>query len=882
MKKRIFFADLTHTGKGIHASTFPLGMSFVASYAKKCLADDFEISLFKFPEDLSKALIDTPPDFLCMSNYSWNLELAYKFSCLAKEKNPNLIVIFGGPNFPVDPLERQEFLRQKPQIDFYIQNEGEIGLVELVNKIQHYNFDFCQLKTNQERITNTVYLYRNQLIEGEFQRILDLDIIPSPYLSGLLDPFFDLPLSPMLETTRGCPFTCAYCADGIISKSKVARFSAERTTEELKYISERIKNVDELIVTDLNFGMYKEDAAAAKQIALIQEKQGWPVLVQVSLGKNSKTQIMEVVSLLGRSLNLGAAIQSSDPDVLRNIKRNNISLDAYRSFLEFGNKLAKDTATFTEVILALPGDKKETHFNSLRYGIENGAKNLRMYQAMLLIGTSMAAPEARNEFQYQTKFRVIPGGVGFYKFGNQEFSVAEIEEIIVGSKDLSFEDYVSCRVMHLLIESCYNNSIFQEIFFSLECMAVYPFECLLYLHQHRELYTPKMDEIITKFITATKDLFDSQEEAEKYLQQQEIIKKYISGDLGINELLVYKAELYLDLEDVSKVLLQAVKCCLIQRGLLNSRAENYLDQLREFVLCKKGEVYQCDKQFVRSFNYDFRLLEEQDYKIDLRTLELSGTKFSFKFYHNEMQKKHIQNILHLYANTPSGIGRVLQRANLKKMVRCFDYDEEKDGRAGINEGLKMNGDLKMDAAPENKLETKTMEVESIRDYSSDKILSVEKASGIIDDLKRNGKIVGLCHGGFDLTHPGHVKHFESAKKLCDVLCVSVTSDQFVNSRKGSGRPIYSDKLRAYMVAAIGFVDYVIISDFPKGVGVINLLRPSFYIKGPDYVRKTTPGITAEREAIKLVGGEMRYTTEPPMSTTKIIEYIKKEVASNEK
>lgn len=172
-------------------------------------------------------------------------------------------------------------------------------------------------------------------------------------------------------------------------------------------------------------------------------------------------------------------------------------------------------------------------------------------------------------------------------------------------------------------------------------------------------------------------------------------------------------------------------------------------------------------------------------------------------------------------------------------------------------------------------------INSIDCYKSEKVLGFGEAIKLIEKLKLENKTVGLCHGGFDLTHPGHVKHFESAKELCNFLFVSITSDKFVTCRKGSGRPIYNDKLRAYMVAAIKFVDYVIISNFKTGVEVIELLKPSIYIKGPDFINKTTPGITAEKKTIIKVGGEIKYTTEPPMSTTKIIEHIKKEVDSKE-
>ncbi|HLC75338.1 MAG TPA: HAD-IIIA family hydrolase [Candidatus Nanoarchaeia archaeon] len=171
-------------------------------------------------------------------------------------------------------------------------------------------------------------------------------------------------------------------------------------------------------------------------------------------------------------------------------------------------------------------------------------------------------------------------------------------------------------------------------------------------------------------------------------------------------------------------------------------------------------------------------------------------------------------------------------------------------------------------------------IPSLEMYQLPNILSQADAAKKIQELKAQGKTVALCHGGFDLTHPGHVKHFESAKRLCDILFVSITSDKYVESRKGAGRPIYTDKLRAYMIASLRFIDYVVISDTEKGVEVIAHLKPSIYIKGPDYISKTTPGITAERNAITAIGGKMEYTTEPPLSTTKIVEYIKKEVKEN--
>ncbi|HPJ89569.1 MAG TPA: adenylyltransferase/cytidyltransferase family protein, partial [Thermotogota bacterium] len=146
---------------------------------------------------------------------------------------------------------------------------------------------------------------------------------------------------------------------------------------------------------------------------------------------------------------------------------------------------------------------------------------------------------------------------------------------------------------------------------------------------------------------------------------------------------------------------------------------------------------------------------------------------------------------------------------------------------------------------------------------------------IIEETKRENKTVGICHGAFDLVHPGHIKHFESAAKLCDILVVSLTSDHFVHKRKGENRPIYSQEERAYIIASLEYVDYVTISDFETGKETISFLEPSYYIKGPDYKHKNTKGILSERAAIKSVGGEMLYTNDEKYSTSKLIDKIKK-------
>lgn len=168
-------------------------------------------------------------------------------------------------------------------------------------------------------------------------------------------------------------------------------------------------------------------------------------------------------------------------------------------------------------------------------------------------------------------------------------------------------------------------------------------------------------------------------------------------------------------------------------------------------------------------------------------------------------------------------------------------------------------------------------VPSIESYTSNKILSLEKCIETINNEKLKSKTVGLCHGGFDLVHPGHVKHFEAAKKYCDSLVVSTTSDRFIANRKSSDRPIYPETLRAYALASVEHVDYVTIADFRTALEVIERLKPNFYFKGPDFIGKFTPELEAEKELIEKLGGKLILTTEPNLSTTSIINYIKNEL-----
>ncbi|MEW6544251.1 MAG: PfkB family carbohydrate kinase [Nitrospirota bacterium] len=155
--------------------------------------------------------------------------------------------------------------------------------------------------------------------------------------------------------------------------------------------------------------------------------------------------------------------------------------------------------------------------------------------------------------------------------------------------------------------------------------------------------------------------------------------------------------------------------------------------------------------------------------------------------------------------------------------------------------------------------------------AANKVKDLDELAGILEHLRRQGKIIVHCHGVFDLLHPGHIRHFEAAKKEGDVLVVTVTRDEYVN--KGPGRPAFNQRLRAESVAALHAIDYVAINRWPTAVETIELLKPQVYVKGGEYAdpeRDLTGGINQEEAAVKASGGRIHFTNEITFSSTELL------------
>jgi len=153
----------------------------------------------------------------------------------------------------------------------------------------------------------------------------------------------------------------------------------------------------------------------------------------------------------------------------------------------------------------------------------------------------------------------------------------------------------------------------------------------------------------------------------------------------------------------------------------------------------------------------------------------------------------------------------------------------------------------------------------------DKIKSLSEIAVSLSKSEGGKRRVVHCHGVFDLLHVGHLRYFQEAKALGDVLVVTLTTDRHVN--KGPHRPAFSEQLRAEVLAGLECVDFVAINPHPTAVEAIAIIRPDVYVKGPDYAdpsKDVTGKIVDEEAAVNAVGGRIAFTSGEVFSSTRLI------------
>lgn len=140
----------------------------------------------------------------------------------------------------------------------------------------------------------------------------------------------------------------------------------------------------------------------------------------------------------------------------------------------------------------------------------------------------------------------------------------------------------------------------------------------------------------------------------------------------------------------------------------------------------------------------------------------------------------------------------------------------------------------------------------------------------VERVKGGGKKVVFTNGCFDILHQGHVRYLSEAKKCGDYLIIGLNSDRSVRSIKGKNRPLMPVGARAELLAALCFVDGVVVFDEEDPLAIIKYLQPQVLVKGSDWADEDIIGA----EVVKRMGGEVRrIPLVPGISTSGIIRRI---------
>jgi len=675
MKKiKILLADMTHNYRVIANPIIPYGIGLIASYALKRFGDRIDIRLFKYPDKLFEAINNDDYDVLACSTYVWNKNLSH-FACeLAKSKKDNVITILGGPDFPLDPEQKLQYFQKNQYVDARVLFEGEVSFSDIIDRVLKYGV-YSKSKIFHEPIDGCAFINKekDRLIEGQPTRIEDLNQIPSPYTTGLLDEFFDGKLVPIIQTSRGCPYKCNYCVEADNYYSKIKSFNVSSVEDELEYIGEKItqtSKINMLHIADSNFGMYRNDTLISEKISDLQCRYSWPQAIAVSTGKKFDN-VLKTTDKLMHTFDFSLSVQSMNKNTLEEIGRKNISPEKYKIVGE--DLRRRGHTTLSETIVPLPRETLESFYDGMIELMDWKVSRIITNTVMILSGTVYKNDFYLGKYGYDARFRLLSNQFGVYE-GRKIF---ESEEVGVATNTLSFEDYLETRRFSFLVEMLFNSKIFYEIELLLEDFSLKYSEFVLYAYEKLRCASPEIVSLMESLVSdSVHELKDTEEDIWKYYGEENVFSNLMAGNEGANIKYKYKALL---LSDHKSDWLDFVFECL--DGFLLSK--NYssglnVNNVSKFIQAKFHGVLDhatTNQVLVKDFNYDVISWLTQSGKRRPLSEYLCTDPVKIKFLYDDSQ---ISSRDYLFDHYDSGgaVCVVSVLVNIRpqhKLFRKFDY-----------------------------------------------------------------------------------------------------------------------------------------------------------------------------------------------------------------
>lgn len=415
MKRKVYFFESNIPMDQVIYLPFVSGILHAYAKSFRIIDERFEFMPYIFMRDTPERMIINVenPSVMAFSVCIWNHKLSLAVAELVKKKWPYCQIIFGGPQVSKKDLNTYPFINR------IIEEEGEKKFVNFLASL--IDFELFTLNDN-------------------------LQSYPSPYTLGLYErtikDYPNMQFQAIVETNRGCPFTCSFCYWGQgFEEKKVRHHTLEHIREEAEWLGQN--KIKYIFMADANFGMYDRDYEVAKIYCETKEKYGFPDKIRVCYGKNKEENVFRVATLMhSHALTKAVTLarQSNNEEALKNIRRSNIKLSVYDSLRERYNQVG--IPTYTEIILGMPGETKESFIKGLDE-IAGTPTQLFVYHCTILPNTEMNNPDYI--FRHGIKIVRVPLAEIHGQIRNPAY-VEEFEDIVIETATMCVDDWIECAV----------------------------------------------------------------------------------------------------------------------------------------------------------------------------------------------------------------------------------------------------------------------------------------------------------------------------------------------------------------------------------------------------------------------------------------------------
>jgi putative methyltransferase len=445
MKKKLYFVEVDSVYSNFEKKLkLPYSTGLIWSYClqNQEIKNNYELANWICYRDDIDVVFDKieNPSIVGFSCFTWNWKFNKILAQKIKDKYPNCLIIFGGKEPPNEQwlTQNPKWFKSYPYLDIIVHGEGELTFEEILletlkDKPDYTTIEGCSIINKNSYITT---LSR--------QRITDLRESPSPYLDGLFDDIYEkykkegFIFSAVLESARGCPYSCTFCEIGDSYFTKVNQQPLEQLFSEIEWIGSR--GIDYIDDANSNFGLYyRVDWAKSKAEKLFN--------------------IAKVLHSVGLHRGMTLALQSMNEPTLKSIKRKNLVDD---SDMKRITKLYEDAgiSTYVEIILGLPDETLESFKQGLCKILELGEHNYAgMYVLVALRNTPFGDKNYIKKHGIKTKRILAP----IARWVEPPDKIYEEVDLVIEHNKLTTPEWVEVYLFSWLVSACHHMGFTQYI-----------------------------------------------------------------------------------------------------------------------------------------------------------------------------------------------------------------------------------------------------------------------------------------------------------------------------------------------------------------------------------------------------------------------------------